>query len=259
MIQKILQEKYDEFVRTSEHEVVGMFLQGSQNYGLAYENSDIDCKVIVMPTMMELVLNLTPISTTLILDNDEHIDVKDIRLMFQCFKKQNINFLEILFTDYKVMNPVYQDLFQPMFDNAEMIAHYNNYASLSCMVGMMKEKFHALEHEYPSKIEVLKKFGYDPKQLHHILRLSEFIDRFFIKNESFKDCLISTAPEDLINIKRGFLPLDIARDTGKFLVDQASLFAEQYKEINKIIINNEVDTIMTKVLLDIFKRHMKNQ
>ena len=72
------------------NEWVGIFLQGSQNYGLDYEDSDIDTKIIVLPKFDNIVLNQRPISTTLVMPNDEHVDVKDIRLMLDCFKKQNI-------------------------------------------------------------------------------------------------------------------------------------------------------------------------
>ena len=86
-----------ELLANKGYEVFGVYLQGSQNYHLAYENSDIDTKAIVLPSFDDIVFNRQPISTTLILETNEHLDVKDIRLMFQNFKKQNINFLEILF------------------------------------------------------------------------------------------------------------------------------------------------------------------
>ena len=57
--------------------------------------------------------------------------------MFECFKKQNINFVELLFTQYYVLNPIYEELFAPMLDNAEKIARYNNYARVNCMCGMV--------------------------------------------------------------------------------------------------------------------------
>lgn len=120
-VQQRIQEHYNIAV-DEEYEVVGVFLQGSQNYGLAYEDSDVDSKAILLPRFNDFVLNKQPVSTTLILDNDEHIDLKDVRLMFDCFKKQNINFVEILFTKYKVLNPKYETLLQPLFDNGELIA-----------------------------------------------------------------------------------------------------------------------------------------
>ena len=93
--------------------MVGVFLQGSQNYNLQYEDSDIDTKAIILPKFNDFVLNNKPVSTTLILESNEHIDLKDIRLMFECFKKQNINFIEILFTEYYILNPnlIYHFLF----------------------------------------------------------------------------------------------------------------------------------------------------
>jgi predicted nucleotidyltransferase len=88
-----LKSDYDKLINEG-YEVVGVFLQGSQNYGLQYEESDIDTKAIILQKFDDFVLNNKPISTTLILDSNEHIDLKDIRLMFECFKKQNINFIE---------------------------------------------------------------------------------------------------------------------------------------------------------------------
>ena len=119
---EIEERSHDEKImrRLSEHldavkekhpEWVGIFLQGSQNYKLDYEGSDVDSKLIVLPSFEDFVLNRKPYSYTHIMENDEHVDVKDIRLMFDCFRKQNINFVEILFTKYRILNPKYASLF----------------------------------------------------------------------------------------------------------------------------------------------------
>lgn len=42
-----LQEHYNE-IKNMGYEIVGVFLQGSQNYELDYENSDIDSKAIIL-------------------------------------------------------------------------------------------------------------------------------------------------------------------------------------------------------------------
>jgi len=186
---KRLQEMYDE-TEAMGYEVVGVFLNGSQNYGLDYEGSDIDSKAILLPKFNDFVLNKTPVSTTHVCSNNEHIDLKDIRSMFQCFKKQNINFIEILFSDYIIMNPKYEKLFQPIFDNKEKIARYNNYAAVGCMVGMIMEKYKALEHPYPATVDKIEKFGYDPKQLHHMFRVHRFL-LDYICEVDYKDCLFN--------------------------------------------------------------------
>ena len=91
-----------------EDRIVGIFLQGSQNYGLATPQSDVDTKLIVTPTFKDIAMNRKPVSTTHIRANEEHIDFKDIRLYIQTFRKQNLNFLEILYTDFAIVNPIYE-------------------------------------------------------------------------------------------------------------------------------------------------------
>ena len=98
--------------------------------------------------------------------------------MFECIRKQNVNFIEILFTPYHIINPLYTDLFQPVLDAREDIARYNNYAGMSCLLGMALEKQHAMEHPYPAALAKIEQFGYDPKQLHHALRMREFMTRY---------------------------------------------------------------------------------
>ncbi|WP_291567092.1 MULTISPECIES: hypothetical protein [unclassified Clostridium] len=252
-----LQENYNVVVEMG-YEIVGIFLQGSQNYQLDYEGSDIDCKAIILPKFNDFVLNNKMVSTTHVLENNEHIDLKDIRLMFDCFKKQNINFIEILFTKYKIINPKYAALFQELLDNNEMIARYNNYASVNCISGMSLEKYKALEHPYPATIEKIKKFGYDPKQLHHIIRLNEFIQRY-ISGESYKDCLISKNTDYLIAVKKGIHSLEEARKIAKMLSEETVKIKNDYMDSNKPMINKVVEDILNKVLLNIMKFNFKSE
>lgn len=241
-----------EYVRNLGHTVLGVFLQGSQNYGLAYEGSDIDTKCIVLPSFEDFCLNKKPVSTTLILPSNEHIDLKDIRLMFECFKKQNVNFVEILFTKYRYINPTYAELYQPVLDNAESIARYNNYAFVNCMAGMCMEKYKALEHPYPTLIDKIEKFGYDPKQLHHILRVNEFMTRW-IRGESYRACLRSCQAEYLIEVKRGYHSLTEAREIAKTLTMDAMKKKDEYMKANALHIDAQAEQIMTGVLLNVLK------
>lgn len=175
-------------------------LQGSQNYGLEVEGSDVDTKFVLAPTFEEIAMNRKPVSTTHVRANDEHTDLKDIRLMLQTFKKQNMNFVELLFTQYSIVNPLYQEQWNRLVREREVIARYSPYQAVKTMKGIAMEKYHAMEHEYPSKLEVLAKYGYDPKQLHHLLRVLDFLDRY-IKGESYEDCL-RPRPADLKYLKK---------------------------------------------------------
>lgn len=188
--------------------IVGIFLQGSQNYGLDVEGSDIDTKLIVTPTFEEIVKASTPVSTTHIRDNDEHIDFKDVRLYIKTFLKQNPNFLEILFTPYLRLNKMYEDLWQELIDNREAIARYDCYANIKALRGVAMEKYHSMEHRYPSKADIIDKYGYDPKQLHHLLRIQDFLTRFVI-GEPYESCLTPSNSELLPSVKAGLYGGDI--------------------------------------------------
>lgn len=258
IISNRLKSDFD-YVTSLGYKVLGVFLQGSQNYQLDYEGSDIDTKAIVIPSFEDFVLNRKPASTTLILPSNEHIDVKDLRLMNECFRKQNINFIEILFTKYRYMNPEYETLYQPMFDNNEKIAHYNNYASVNCIAGMVYEKHKAMEHPYPSLIDKIEKYGYDNKQLHHILRCEEFLNRY-INGTPYAECLIPTNPQYLINVKSDYIyTLEEARQIANNVEYVVKLTKQQYMDTHPPAIDAEVDEIMNKMLFEILKHSFRKE
>lgn len=233
-------------------EVLGVFLQGSQNYQLDYEDSDIDTKAIIIPTMRNIVANKSPISTTHVRDNNEHIDLKDIRVMFNSFKKQNINFIEILFTDYMIINQKYRDVFQPILNIREDVARYNVVSAVNCMAGMSMEKYKALEHPYPATLAKIEKYGYDPKQLHHIVRMREFIERY-IDGEDFASCLISKNKDYLIEVKKGFHTLEDARKLSLQLVEETKKIKDDFLKNYKLEINTKVDDVMLEVIYNACK------
>ena len=252
-----IQKHYDKLIEMG-YNVVGVFLYGSQNYELDYEGSDVDSKAIVLPTLNDIVLNKQPISTTIDMGDGCLCDVKDIRKMFECFKKQNINFVEILFTKYKIINPKYESFWKRLVDSNELIARYNNYSSVTCMSGMTLEKYKALEHPYPATMDKIEKYGYDPKQLHHIIRLNEFIKRY-ISGEAYKDCLISKNKEYLIEVKKGLHNLQEARELAKTLSDETNQLRKDYMSTNDIKVNKQVEDILNEVLVDIIKFNFKTE
>lgn len=259
-IMKRLQEHYN-YLQAKGFEIVFLALQGSQNYGLdIYEDdymSDIDTKAVVLPTFGDFVNEKKGYSNTLILSNNEHIDVKDIRVMFECFKKQNINFLEILFTNFKIINPKYKDLIEPLFENAELIAHLNTNQALRCMAGMSMEKLKALQHPYPGIIDKIEKYKYDPKQLHHILRMNDFIKEY-IKNVSFKECLISKRSLYLKEIKKGILPVDEAVKLATETDEDTKKIKDKYV-LERDNINCDAVDVLTHIKFKILSKSLKEE
>lgn len=244
-----------------DYEVVFISLQGSQNYGLdVYDNeykSDVDTKAVILPSFEDFVYNKAPISETLILDNNEHIDVKDIRVMLETFKKQNVNFIEILFSEYCIINSKYNDLVKPLFENKEKIAHLNVNQALRCMAGMSMEKLKAMEHPYPTIIDKIEKYGYDPKQLHHIYRMNDFIKKY-ISGLPYEKCLIPSDKELLLKIKKGAFTLDEARLCA-VLVDKETKKIKDENLTEKDIVDNEAINILDKVKYDLLKKRFKEE
>lgn len=206
-----------------QYNIVYQGLQGSQNYNLDIYSeeymSDVDTKVIIVPSLENIAKNKAPVSTTIITPNNEHIDVKDIREMFKNFKKQNINYLEILFSDFNYVNPDFEEIFIPLLDNREKVARYNTNQALRCMAGMSMQKLKALCHPYEGLKEKIEKYGYDGKQLHHIIRMNNFI-KYYIQGYDFKECL--TMYEDIDLLKDAKL--------NRFTLNKALKLAKEYDE-----------------------------
>lgn len=225
-----VQEHYNEALEYfPEDRIVGIFYQGSGNYGLDYEGSDVDTKLIVTPTFEDIAMNRKAVSTTHVRENDEHIDFKDIRLYMETFRKQNLNFLEILFTPYKIINPMYKKEWERLIDGREFIAHMNEYRAVKSMKGIALEKFHAMEHKYPSKVDVLAQWGYDPKQLHHLIRVKNYLQRY-IAGDAYENCLVldDATRGYLLGIKRGVYDLETARDLAKQSIDNVVKIADDF-------------------------------
>lgn len=239
-------------------------VQGSQNYGLADENSDLDSKMLLIPSLEDIVLNKKPISHTLEMpDNQEHIDCKDVRDYFKIFRKSNINFVEILFTDYWIVNHKYADLWLELRSHAEELARINPYAAVSCMKGMAHEKYHALCHEYPSRMAWIEKYGYDPKQLSHLCRIDKFLT-YYIKGTPYKDC-IKVQDEKL---KKFFLSLKrngngMSKEAAEtfaygvlFDIDEA---ADNFRAIHENKNDPEMDELLNIILYKIISRSLKEE
>ena len=258
------------------NDIIYIALQGSQNYNLDYYTeeytSDIDTKAIILPTLEDIVLNKKPVSCTLLVPTEhngvicepsEHCDVKDIRLMFDCFRKQNINFLEILFSKYKIINKEYKVPVNKLLDNNEIIARYNPPLALKMIGNMSIQKLNALCHPYPTIKDKIDKYGYDGKQLHHIIRLLDFINAY-IQGMSYKECLIYRSGNKQLLENAKF---------NKFNLDEAVKLAEEYNDkINNVMYNilqqkypdskivdysnKNIDDLLNNITMDVFNIYL---
>lgn len=252
-IMERMKEHYnDALSHFPEDRIVGIFYQGSGNYGLDTPNSDVDTKLIVTPTFYDLAMNRQPVSTTHVRDNNEHIDFKDIRLYIQTFRKQNLNFLEILFTEYAIINPIYKNEWDRLIANREDIAHCNLPAAIKSMQGIAYTKYKQLENESPSHMEAIAKFGYSPKELHHLLRIEEYLSRY-MDGELYEDCLVSKRPEYLKRVKDGCFTLGDARWRANVSINRINEMCEAFLKTCSHEVDKEVDDLLNDVQYSIME------
>ena len=199
--------------------IVGIFLQGSQNYGTDTEQSDIDTKLIVTPTVRDMIFNKRPTSTTHKTPNNEHIDFKDVRLYFDTFRQQNLNFLEILFTDYFIINPLYAKPWGKLLDIRERVVRYNPYRAALAMWGVATRQFNRVTKKAESNTELFDRFGYDPKALYNLLRIEDFLRKYTMEIFSYKECMTPQNTDFLLEVRNGYYypneAVDVAETTYK--------------------------------------------
>lgn len=209
----------------AEDQLLGVFLYGSQNYGIATENSDVDTKAIIIPSIEDLCLK-KPVSREIKFDNEEHCEIKDIREMIKMFKKQNINFIEILYTDYCLINPKYNRIWREYFINKrEYISHISKRQTVMSICGQA--------------IHTLNQNKTDGKKYANGLRLYHFLISY-LSDSSYKYCINielqeKGLSEKLIAYKQNKICVD-EEDTNKLIKKFLWLesIAESYdKELDK--------------------------
>lgn len=150
-------EYYKKSLEQDGYRVLYIGLYGSNNYGVDDEYSDVDAKVIVLPSLDDIVFKKT-VSFVREFENGA-CDVKDLVTYYNVVKKGNFSFVEPFYSKYYLGDEFLRDLFKQVPTN------------LLSVLGGMYEKQKALTHKYPSKTKEFELFNCDPKQYHHIVRL----------------------------------------------------------------------------------------
>ena len=238
--------------------IVCLSLAGSQNYGLDCEDSDVDTKLVVTPSFMDTAMNKQPVSTTHVRPNNEHIDFKDVRLYLQTFRKANINFMEILFSKYTIVNPLYAYEWNRLVTAREEIARYDVARAIHAMRGTMYTKYKLVGSTSGNHAEAFEQFGYCPKELYVMMRTEEFITRY-INGELYADCLVSKQDELLKSIKNGCYTAGDALWMAKTCLDRTNELCDKFLETFDKTINKEVDALLDDVQRNIMKIAMKKE
>lgn len=185
-------QEYKQKLEAKGHNVYAIMLKGSQNYNLDDDESDIDANAIIIPTLADLRKNT---SYKYEFETGE-VTCHNIYSFADIVAKGNPQWIEVCHTEYKIGNSL------------DMFKHYD--LNPSALKGMVMEKVNAFSKLYPSQKSQIEKYGYAPKQLHHIIRLVDLLVARKV-SPGLKVLAYKNPRKDaLIEIKRGKLPLQEA-------------------------------------------------
>jgi len=203
-------------------------LKGSQNYNLDEKDSDFDANLVFIPTLKQIRTNKVYNIKTEFGECVCH----NIYSFAKIVAKGNPQWIEVCNTPYKIGN----------------FAIFKKYKlNPTALQGMAQNKQKAFSHLYPSRENVVKEFGYDPKQLLHVVRLY--------------DCLVSDKPYTVYNgdarnhmlaIKKGLFTKECAEMMLKEYMYKIKELCEQkakdfkqqdveYDILDKIVIKNLIN------------------
>ena len=230
--------QYKKILEDKGYNVIYIGLYGSQNYNLDDEFSDIDAKAIVLPNLHNII-HRKVISTTIECENG-NIDLKDLITFYDVIKKGNFSYIEAMDTKYSIGDKYIKELFKQFRPN------------LKSILGAMYEKRKALTHEYPSKTTEFEKWGCDPKQYHHILRLYDLLE-YNLKNNELRSYLTytETGKSSMIGYKRNTDNL-----TKEFMAQDSDDVINRARELvdyNYIYEYNNIDDEINKYIEDKIK------
>lgn len=213
------------FFEYGEEHILNITLYGSQNYNIDTANSDIDVKAIYIPSTKEAILYKNRLSKELHDEKGQHCEIKDIREMCNMYKKQNINFLETLFTEYRWDNPKYADVTDFFQKNKEFIAYMNKDYGIKSICG---QALNAIKY-YDKNPENQKK--YLAKIIYFYIYLKKYTNHLKYEevlkindSDTYKDF---SARNLLINLKNN----NIHQETIEILNNEIEYLTKYFKDM----------------------------
>ena len=228
--------------------VIGIFLTGSQNYGTDMPFSDVDTKLLVTPTLDDIYHDRRGESSTMKMpdDSNELISIKDIRTAIFEIKKQNINMLELLYTDYCILNPAYKKTWELLVSKREEIVRYNTYLAAKATKGNALNGYNRM---YKEDGEV------NQKQVANLVRYEYYLTQY-LGGVDYLNCL--RPDEDTIRLIKQIRSGEIGRGALVAIGDASAAniqkladdYCETHLNVNNILLENFFDDIL-KNFIDI--------
>lgn len=237
-----------------ENRVFGVFLYGSQNYGTDTSDSDVDTKCILVPNIRDLAIK--PLEVKHLDVDGEVCECMTIMHMVENWKKQNINFVEIMFTPYFKVNPNYADFWLMDYEEypetgfaeyaldekkSERVARYDMRKAVYSMAYQAK---HTLKQDPTDKKKIM-----NAERIAHSLMLLTETDKGYTQ-------VIKATPE-IAGIRTGEteLPEDYAEKITRYF-DEMIARADKGEWAPDKEKQKEVDCVLNDFILDLIDRRI---
>ena len=223
-------QSYKSHIESQGYFVYAIMLKGSQNYNLSDSESDIDANAILIPTPSQIRSDISPKFT---FDTGE-VTCHNIYSFAEIVAKGNPQWSEAVNSKYTVGESL--DLFKKYTVNP------------SALKGMFMEKVAAFDKRYPSRAKFIDQYGYDGKQLHHLIRLYDLLLNDEIVHEYH-----GKEREYMMDIKRHRFPS--TKEEALSLRDSyIHKLNTIYEEKKKLYIPQPIDyTQLDQIVLDFYK------
>lgn len=226
--------------------VLGVFLYGSQNYECDNEGADVDTKCILLSDLYHLAIR--PYETKhLHVPREEGQDPEvcecmTLQHMVANWKKQNPNFLEIMFTYFYVLNPEYEDIWW------SYIAGYREHiARYDVRQGIMSVAHQALN--------TIKQGPMDGKKIGNARRLLYLLHAYDV-GLPYKDCLIPPDNVFIKALKAGRVP--VKEGEADTLSAAFREMIDKYEE-RESGVNRALDCSLDNFVMDMIRRRIMNE
>ena len=139
-------------------------------------------------------------------------------------KKQNMNILETIITPYYWCGTSYKTEFEYLRNNRELVARYNVNKGAHAFMGHMYNMYNRFKRDE------------NPKNVAHIMRLYDCLQRYALTDEPYEDLLFHpNSLEYLMAVRRGEVPMEELHEMAETymgLADNLIKEMPQY-EVNK--------------------------
>ena len=171
----------------NDSEFIGAFLYGSQNYGLATEESDVDIIVILKTASADRQELKT---------HNGRIKIYTIKHFLACLTAGDLECYEILCTKHRIVNHIYEQLFDSFIEELLSCLNYSRIKRSLCK---------KLDEHLAHALWILRRNDparYNKKRLYWAIRVHNQLKRIDA-GDCFKDSLVYQPYDDcdLIKIK----------------------------------------------------------